>query len=362
MSGKQGNLDRVTRALGETELDCILITSPPNRLFATGFTSSAGLALVTGRGAWFFTDSRYYEAAGAAITGARVMQVSGENGYSDAVRSVMSEQGLHSVGVEDESMTYGEYARWRERLGEGVRLVAVSELMESLRAVKSAGDLEGLKRAQRVAERSFEQVLPLIVRGMTEKELAAELIYRFLRNGADDKSFDPIVVSGARSSLPHGVPSDNAIGDGFLTIDFGVRLDGWCSDTTRTLCVGEPTAEMRDVYDTVLRAQLRGIETARAGVVGKDIDAAARAVITDAGYGDYFGHGFGHGLGLEIHEPPNAAPSNDQPLPAGAVISAEPGIYIPGRFGVRIEDVLYLTQDGCENITSLPKELTVLRV
>jgi Xaa-Pro aminopeptidase len=193
---------------------------------------------------------------------------------------------------------------------------------------------------------------------MTEKELAAALIYRFLKLGAENVSFEPIVVSGVRSSMPHGVPTDARISKGFLTIDFGVKLDGWCSDTTRTLCVGEPDAEMRRVYDTVLRAQTAGIEATRAGVPGSEVDGAARRVIEEAGYGAYFGHGFGHGLGLEVHEAPNAAPSNGNPLPEGAVISAEPGIYLPGRYGVRIEDVLYVTRDGCENLTKLPKEIS----
>ncbi|MDR1217347.1 MAG: M24 family metallopeptidase, partial [Oscillospiraceae bacterium] len=294
------------------------------------------------------------------ISGAEVALVSGRSGYTDAVKAIVEPRGLGSVGFEDEYMTYSDHGQWRERLSANIRLCAASEMLTELRSVKSAAELDALKRAQRVAERSFEQILPLISAEITEKELAAELIYRFMLNGAEDKSFDPIVVSGARSSMPHGVPSDSKLQPGFLTIDFGVRLSGWCSDTTRTLCLGEPTDEMRRVYDTVLRAQERGIAAARAGATGRDVDAAAREEIARAGYGEYFGHGFGHGLGLEIHEHPNAAHANDKPLPVGAVISAEPGIYIPGRFGVRIEDVLYITADGNENITSLPKELTVI--
>jgi Xaa-Pro aminopeptidase len=215
-------------------------------------------------------------------------------------------------------------------------------------------------KAQRIAEKSFEEILPLISGKITEKELSAELICRFLKNGADDKSFDPIVVSGVRSSMPHGVPTDAYIGKGFLTFDFGVKLGGWCSDTTRTVCVGKPDDEMVKIYETVLRAQMAGIAAAKAGVRGSEIDGSARRVIDEAGYGSYFGHGFGHSLGLEIHETPNAAPSNDGEIPEGAVISAEPGIYIPGRYGVRIEDVIYITKDGCENITNLSKTLLIV--
>jgi Xaa-Pro aminopeptidase len=195
---------------------------------------------------------------------------------------------------------------------------------------------------------------------MTEKELAAEIIYRSLRNGADEKAFNPIVVSGPNSSRPHGVPGNEKLNKGFLTIDFGVMLDGWCSDTTRTLCIGKPDDEMIKVYDTVLKAQEAGIQAVHGGVKGFDVDLAARKVIEDAGYGDYFGHGFGHSQGLEVHESLKASPLSKDILPAGAVISAEPGIYLPGRFGVRIEDTLYITEEGSENITKLPKQLVVL--
>ena len=167
-------------------------------------------------------------------------------------------------------------------------------------------------------------------------------------------------MSGAKSSRPHGVPGNEKIGKGFLTIDFGVKLDGWCSDTTRTLCIGEPDSEMVKVYETVLKAQEAGINAMCGGISGIDVDTAARSVIENAGYGDYFGHGFGHSIGLEVHESPNASQLSEDTLPAGVVITAEPGIYLPGRFGVRIEDVLYITESGTENITKLPKELLVL--
>ena len=174
-------------------------------------------------------------------------------------------------------------------------------------------------------------------------------------------SFDPIVVSGPNGSLPHGVPSEKPIGQGeFVTMDFGCVYGGYCSDMTRTVAVGYATEEMRKVYETVLAAQKAGIAAARAGVTGREVDGAARAVIDAAGYGAYFGHSFGHGVGVEVHEAPNASPMNEKPLPAGAVISAEPGIYLPGRLGVRIEDVILLTEDGCRNLTKASKELLVL--
>ena len=196
---------------------------------------------------------------------------------------------------------------------------------------------------------------------MTEKELQAELIYLLYKNGGEGLSFDPIVVSGSNTSLPHGVAGDRVIQEGdFITMDFGVLLEGYCSDMTRTVAVGFATEEMKTVYNTVLAAQTAGIAATKAGVYGKDIDAAARKVITDAGYGDYFGHGYGHSLGLQVHESPNCNPKGDTVMQPGMVCSAEPGIYLPGKFGVRIEDVVIFTQEGCEDITKSPKNLIIV--
>lgn len=352
------NTEKIKAALKDGGLDAVLITSPVNRLYATGFSSSDGAAVITCDKAWYFTDSRYIEAAAAEICGFDVSMVGAGETYISKINSLIAEFGIKTLGFESESVTYAEYKRWSAKLN--VRLEAAQPLLTKLRTVKSREDLNGMIKAQRLAEKAFKEVVQLISTDITEKELAAELIYRFLKLGAEDISFQPIVVSGVRSSLPHGVPTDMRIGKGFLTIDFGVKKNGWCSDTTRTLCVGEPDDEMRRVYDTVLSAQAAGINAAKAGTPGCDIDGAARRVIEKAGYGKYFGHGFGHGLGLKVHEAPNAAPSNKNGIPEGAVISAEPGIYIPGRYGVRIEDVLYVTQNGCENLTKLPKELLVI--
>ena len=217
-------------------------------------------------------------------------------------------------------------------------------------------------RAQRISEKALEEVLPIIRPGMTERAVMAELVYHMLKNGSEGNSFDPIVVTGKKTSMPHGVPGDEVIREGdFVTMDFGSLKDGYCSDMTRTVAVGYATEEMRNVYDIVLRAQLAGIAAARAGIPGKEIDAAARKVITDAGYGPYFGHGFGHSLGLDIHEPPVAGPAGDALMAENDLCSAEPGIYLPGKFGVRIEDVMILRADGAEVITKAPKnELLVL--
>jgi Xaa-Pro aminopeptidase len=352
------NIDKIKSAVRSSDVGALMITSEANRLYATGFHSSAGIALVTPEKAWFFTDSRYIEAASSSISGAEVLPVGREETYVKRLGRILADGDIRTLGFEDERVTYSEYADWNARLK--VTLRPAQALLTNLRAVKSREDLDGMIEAQRIAEKAFGEILPLISENVTERELAAELVYRMMKNGADDKSFDPIVVSGVRSSMPHGVPTDARIGRGFLTIDFGARKNGWCSDTTRTLCVGRPDGDMVRIYETVLRAQLAGIAAAKAGVRGSEIDGAARRVIRDAGYGEYFGHGFGHGLGLEVHEAPNAAPASEKEIPEGAVVSAEPGIYIPGRYGVRIEDVVHIRQDGCENITNLPKKLLIV--
>ena len=225
-------------------------------MYATGFNATDGVAIVASEKAWFFTDSRYDEAAAMVIKGALVQQVNAQSPYSARINQVLQEYGIKTLGFEQETMTVSEFAVWKEKLH--AQLVPQQSLLTSLRAVKSRQELECLIKAQRIAEKSFNEILPLISTDITEKELAGELMCRFYKNGADDKSFPPIVISGERTSMPHGVPTDNKIKKGFLTMDFGVILDGWCSDTTRTVCVGEPDDEMKRVYNTVLQAQLAG--------------------------------------------------------------------------------------------------------
>ena len=229
------------------------------------------------------------------------------------------------------------------------------------RAVKEDWELDRMRKAQSIADKAFLETLPRIHAGMTELEAQAELIYCMYKNGAQGLSFDPIVVSGPNTSMPHGVAGDRVIREGdFVTMDFGVLYGGYCSDTTRTFAVGFATEEMKQVYNVVLEAQKTAIAMTRAGVTGSEIDGAARKVITDAGYGPYFSHSYGHSLGLEIHENPGIHGNNKEPLPAGVVASAEPGIYIPGKFGVRIEDVTILKEDGCEDITGITRDLLVI--
>ena len=340
-------------------LDAILLTSEANCYYAAGFMGE-GIALVTRRGSWYFTDSRYTEAADKAIGDAAVIrEVSRERPFSALINEALAASGAEKVGFEDQRMTVAEHAVYSEKLH--CTLTPASALMTELRGSKDEEELSCMTAAQRIAEGALEQILKEIRPGMTEKEIAARLNYLMVSAGAEKTSFDTIVASGPNGSMPHAVPGMRKVREGdFITMDFGCVYKGYCSDMTRTVALGRPSDEMRNVYDIVLQAQLAGIAAAKAGVTGAVIDGAARKVIQDAGYGVYFGHSFGHSLGIDIHEAPNAAPGNDKPMPDGAVVSAEPGIYLPGKFGVRIEDVMILRPDGAQVITKAPKALLVL--
>ena len=341
------------------ELDAMLLTSEANCYYAAGFMGE-GIALVTRRGSWYFTDSRYTEAADKAIGDAAVIrEVSRERPFSVLINEALAASGAEKVGFEDQRMTVAEHAVYSEKLH--CTLTPASALMTELRSSKDEEELSCMTAAQRIAEGALAQILKEIRPGMTEKEIAARLNYLMVSAGAEKTSFDTIVASGPNGSMPHAVPGMRKVREGdFITMDFGCVYKGYCSDMTRTVALGRPSDEMRNVYNIVLQAQLAGIAAARAGVTGAAIDGAARKVIQDAGYGVYFGHSFGHSLGIDIHEAPNAAPGNDKPMPDGAVVSAEPGIYLPGKFGVRIEDVMILRPDGAQVITKAPKALLVL--
>ena len=293
----------ITESLETQGLDAMLLTCEANRFYASGFHSSGtdGIALVTRRHNYYFTDNRYTEAAARSVQNAEIREANRQHPYSALINAVIDAEGLKRIGYEDEYVTVADWRRYTEKLhGE---LVPASALLWQLRAVKDAEERNRLIQAQRIAERALTETLNDIRPGVPEREIAALLLYRMLHYGAEDKSFDPIVVSG-----PNGRE--------FVTMAFGCKYGGYCSDMTRTVAVGHVTEEMDTVYHTVLQAQLAGSAAARAGVSGAAVDGAARAVIENAGYGAFFGHSFGHGVGVEIHESPNASPANAQPLPA----------------------------------------------
>ena len=355
------NISRIQEALVRRGLDAILLTDEKNQRYAGGFPFTDGIVVVAREKAWLLTDSRYIEAAEKIAGGCCTVQMfDGKRPLSDLLAAALKECGAEKVAAEDEKLCRARWTALEKALGR--ELLSAGSLMADLRASKSEEEIRSMIRAQRISEKALEEVLPIIRPGMTEKEVMAELVYHMLKNGSEGNAFDPIVVTGANTSMPHGVPGDTPIRAGdFLTMDFGSLADGYCSDMTRTVAVGFATEEMRNVYSVVLEAQLAGIAAARSGVPGKVIDRAARDVIERAGYGAYFGHGFGHSLGLDIHESPNANPRGETPMAVNDLCSAEPGIYLPGRFGVRIEDVMVIRPEGAEVITKAPKdELIVL--
>ena len=353
------NIKNIIAKLDEYGVDALLLTADSSCHYATGVGLSEGTAFITKQGCTYMTDSRYIEAAQRDIQCAKVLMTDSRNSPNSYIAGIIAQQGIEKVGFEEDRLTYAAYNKTKEALG--VELVEASGLLVSLRRSKNADEVEKMRAAQALTDEVFAEILGVIKEGMTEKELAAEIIYRFYKKGAEGLSFDPIVVAGPNSSLPHGVPTDRKLQKGdFITMDIGCVLGGYCSDMTRTVALGYADDEMKKVYETVLAAQKAGISAAKAGMTGHDIDKAARDVIAAAGYGEYFGHSFGHSLGLEVHEAPNASPINKEPMPVGAVISAEPGIYLPGRFGVRIEDVIILGENGCEDITKSPKELIIV--
>ena len=353
------NVEKIRQKLAEKDLDAVIIENEKNQRYAAGFPFTDGSVIVAKDGAWLITDSRYIEAANLRAEGVTVLLYNKEKPLKAFISELVSDAGVNRLGIEENSMSYGRWLALKEQLS--CELVPAQYIFSDLRASKSEEEIGYMKEAQAISEAALDEVLGIIRPGMTESEIAAELVYRMLRHGSEGNSFDPIVVAGAKTSMPHGVPGDNIVKDGdFLTMDFGCIRNGYCSDMTRTVAVGHADDEMRKIYAIVLEAQLAGIAASRAGIPGCEIDAAARKVICDAGYGEYFGHGYGHSLGLDIHETPNANPLGKAIMPVGAVVSAEPGIYLPGRFGVRIEDVVVMREGGCEVITKAPKQLIVL--
>ena len=352
------NIDKYLSLLND-QVDGLLLTSPYSRYYGAEFDISEGVAIVSKKGCRYFTDSRYIESAEAGIKYFEVLPINQFNGFIKRINDAIADFGITTLGYEEAYLTAGELMSYEKELN--AKLVPFNKEISGFRATKEDWEVQLMLKAQEITDKAFSEILTRIKPGMTELELQAELIYCLYKNGGTGLAFNPIVVSGPNTSLPHGVAGERVIQEGdFVTMDFGASYKGYCADMTRTVAVGHATEEMKKVYETVLKAQETGIAATRAGVIGRDIDAAARKVIADAGYGDYFGHGYGHSLGMEVHEFPSPNPSNAGPMPAGALCSAEPGIYLPGRFGVRIEDVTLITENGVINITKSPKNLIIV--
>ncbi len=342
--------------------EAALITSPVSRRHLTGFASSDGFLFVTSKKAFFFLDSRYFEMACLLQeTGGipKEIEIRSDRFFS-ALEKMTEEEKIEKIYFEDRFVTVASLLSFEKKCP-GISFLPLGDRIEIMRKVKTKEEIEKIAEAQKLAEAAFSYILPRLDTNRTENDIAAEIEYFMKKNGASGPSFSTICVSGSRSSLPHGTPTDAPLGkNSFVTMDFGCILDGYCSDMTRTVCIGKASEEMRLVYDTVLKAQENAISAVCADVLGKDVDFAARDVIAKAGFGEYFGHSTGHGIGLEVHEAPSFSPSYEEKIPCGAVLSVEPGIYLPGKFGVRIEDLIVVEEKGCRNLNFSPKELIEL--
>lgn len=342
-----------------TFTDCALITEDTNRRYFTGMKSSAGTLVVFSDAAYLIIDGRYIEKARKTVTCCEVIQ---QRKIYEQIAELIEQHEVVKVSIDASHTTVSELNVLKSKLGTEIDSSdELADTIRAIRAVKRGEEIEAMISAQRIAEKGFEHMLSFIKAGRTEKEIQLELDFFMLSNGAEALSFDTIALTGKNTSMPHGVPGDTVVKSGdFVLMDFGAVYQGYHSDMTRTVCVGEPTDEMRSVYDTVLKAQLAGIEAVKEGMKASELDAVARKIISEAGYGDYFSHSLGHGVGMEIHEVPYASPSSDEILEADMVVTVEPGIYLPDRFGVRIEDFVVVREDGCFNMTNAPKELIVL--
>jgi len=348
--------ERLSALLPEAGVDLLLVTNLVNVRYLTGYTGSNGLALIGPQTCVFVTDFRYVEQAAVEVDPAfdRVRAV---QDLIDVIADALPPGELR-LGFEDAQVTVRQHGRLRELLPERVELVAAGQLVERLRVVKEPEEVDRIRAATQLADAAFEQLLWGGLVGRTELELASVLERAMRERGAQRSAFEAIVAAGPHGALPHAQPRDVEIGRGELVvIDWGAEVDGYCSDCTRTVATSDPDASTREVYELVLQAQLAGLEAVRAGASGRAVDAVARAVIDAGGYGDHYGHGLGHGVGLEIHEGPRLSQRSEDVLESGNAVTVEPGIYLPGQFGVRIEDLVVVTDDGCEILTAVRKHL-----
>lgn len=351
------HLNKLLCALPSSEAEAVLITSEINQRYISGFPFSDGYLLIMPQASYLITDSRYTEAARAQA--AEGLEVVAPGKMMAFVAEKLAENGLRSCGFEEATLSYATLERLRRALP-GIELVpCASQLLDGLREIKDAEELENTARAQDIADAAFEHILKFMTPEMTELEVALELEFFMRRNGAEAVAFETIAVSGSASSMPHGVPRPVKLERGFLTMDYGARVRGYCSDMTRTVVLGRADADMKKLYNTVLSAQLAGLEAVREGADCRAVDRASRDIIYGAGYEGCFGHGLGHGVGMYIHESPRLSPGAPEGsrLVAGQIVTVEPGIYLEGRYGCRIEDMVAVTADGCRNFAHSPKEL-----
>lgn len=350
-------LQKVREGLEKLGLDGILITSDYNRRYISNFTGSSGVVLIGLNDVQFITDFRYVEQAKKQCVGFEVVKHTGS--IPEEVAEQVKKLGIKKLGFEQDHVTYSSHKAFNEAVQ--AELVPVSGLLEKIRLIKTDAEIKILKVAADIADAAYKHILEFIRPGISELDVSNELEFFMRKAGATSSSFDIIVASGKRSALPHGVATDKIIEKGdFVTLDYGAYYNGYVSDITRTLAVGEPEAKLKEIYEIVYEAQRLGMEGIKPGMTGKEADALTRDYISEKGYGEYFGHSTGHGIGLEVHEGPALSYKSDTKLEPGMIVTVEPGIYIPELGGVRIEDDTIITKDGNETLTHSTKELIIL--
>lgn len=352
-------LEELVKGLPE-DADACLITSPVTRRYLTGFSSTAGVLLVLRDAVYFLVDFRYYERALQSVPYCEVLLL---KDYYQQLCDLCRRHQCSKVVIQSNVLTMREYRNLQARC-KGISFIedpSFEAHIALLHAVKTEEEIEKIKQAQKISERSFFLILDYIREGVTEKEVSTQLKMNMLREGADDMAFDPIVVSGRNAANPHGVPTDKVLEDGdFVTMDFGAKKDGYCSDMTRTVFIGEPSKEQTMFYKTVLVGQNLAIDYVRAGQMGYEPDNMVRQYFESQGYVEEFGHSLGHGVGLSLHEEPIIGRKSKMKLQENMVVTIEPGLYLPGKYGVRIEDMVLITEKGCENLNHCPKDLICL--
>lgn len=352
VANRIANLQNEMKKLG---IDAIYVNSPENHLYISGFDNPDGYVIVTTDKTYLFADFRYIEAAKEEADPSIVVCLPSQ----PSIKELIHDCGVKVIGYEDQRMTCAELEGLKRAVAyDTVGYKAIGGLFTEIRSYKTEDEVENIVAAQRIAEGAFDHILKVITHDMTEIEVAAELEYYMKKNGSQKPSFDTICVSGTASSRPHGVPRNVRLENGFLTMDYGAMVNGYHSDMTRTIVVGKADDEMKKLYNTVLQAQLAAIDAITEGANNAEMDKIARDIIDNAGYKGYFGHSLGHGVGLEIHELPGLhGRMGDATLKVGQIVTAEPGIYIEGKYGCRIEDMILVTKGGKRNLTNCPKEL-----
>ena len=346
-------INKLRKKMEEKSLDAVYLTSRTSHRYFTRFDNEDGALLITVKKAYAFEDFRYIEIATKELNGVyEVVEPKGKR--AEWLGNILKDENVRTLGFEDLSMSVSSYERLKEEIS--VDLVKIGTIINELREVKSEEEISKMEKAQELTDKAFSHILKILSTDITENDVAAELEYYMRKNGAEDKSFETIAISAEKTSLPHGVPSNIKLKKGFFTMDFGATVDGYHSDMTRTVCIGKADEEMKKLYNTVLEAQLKALEFLKAGVNCKDADKVARDIIYKD-YKGYFGHSLGHSVGLEIHEMPALSPNFDKILVPGNVVTVEPGIYIPGKYGTRIEDMVLICENGIKNFTKSSKEL-----